>query len=239
MLAAHGVHQQVKSQTGIGQPARRHHDRALKTRLVDQCLEPGASVAAIAMDNAINANQLFKWRRERRSQTASHILPTTLPLPATERVATPTVLLPAHITPDDDAFHPDTTLRPAAVALSTTTVITRPARPGVIELEIAGAQLLSRASEFRQLGEIRLPLTLGCCTNQHGPGVWPQIRAVCLMDTYSHELLDAQLGAMSQGEVTLATRLQPRANPSRSSIVPVSRPPSFSTGKPGARIATG
>ena len=24
---------------------------------------------------------------------------------------------------------------------------------------------------------------LGCCTNQHGPGVWPQIRAVCLMGT--------------------------------------------------------
>ena len=113
----------MKSQTGIGQPARRHHDRALKKRLVDQCLEPGASVAAIAMDNAINANLLFKWRRERRSHTASHILPATLPLPTTERVATPTVLLPVHITPDDDAFHPDTTLRPAAVALSTTTVV--------------------------------------------------------------------------------------------------------------------
>ena len=136
----------MKSQTGIGQPARRHHDRALKKRLVDQCLEPGASVAAIAMDNAINANLLFKWRRERRSHTASHILPATLPLPTTERVATPTVLLPVHITPDDDAFHPDTTLRPAAVALSTTTVTTRPARPGVIELEIAGAQLRLRGA---------------------------------------------------------------------------------------------
>lgn len=41
--------------------------------------------------------------------------------------------------------------------------------------------------------------SLGCCTNQHGPGSWPQIRAVCLMDTYSHELLDARLGDMTQG----------------------------------------
>ena len=50
---------------------------------------------------------------------------------------------------------------------------------------------------------------LGCCSNQHGQGSWPQLRAVCLMDTFSHELLDAQLGAMTQGELTLAQALQP------------------------------
>ncbi len=49
---------------------------------------------------------------------------------------------------------------------------------------------------------------LGCCVNQHGVGGWPQIRAVCLMDTHSHELMDAQLGAMTQGELTLAAQLQ-------------------------------
>jgi Insertion element 4 transposase N-terminal/Transposase DDE domain len=49
---------------------------------------------------------------------------------------------------------------------------------------------------------------LGCCANQHGAGSWPQLRAVCLMDTHSHELMDAQLGAMTQGELTLAASLQ-------------------------------
>ena len=49
---------------------------------------------------------------------------------------------------------------------------------------------------------------LGCCANQHGQNSWPQVRAVCLMDTYSHELLDARLGAMTQGELTLAADLQ-------------------------------
>lgn len=49
---------------------------------------------------------------------------------------------------------------------------------------------------------------LGCCANQYGAGSWPQIRAVCLMDTHSHELMDAQLGAMTQGELTLAASLQ-------------------------------
>ncbi|MGF6970525.1 transposase-like protein [Paraburkholderia sp. WC7.3g] len=34
-----------------------------KRQLVEQSLEPGASVALIARSNDINANLLFKWRR--------------------------------------------------------------------------------------------------------------------------------------------------------------------------------
>lgn len=49
---------------------------------------------------------------------------------------------------------------------------------------------------------------LGCCSNQHGPVSWPQIRATCLMDTHSHELLDAKLGAMDCGELSLAAQLR-------------------------------
>ena len=49
---------------------------------------------------------------------------------------------------------------------------------------------------------------LGCCASQYGQGDWPQIRAVCLMDAHSHELLDARLGSMHQGELTLAAALQ-------------------------------
>jgi hypothetical protein len=49
---------------------------------------------------------------------------------------------------------------------------------------------------------------LGSCSNQHGQGGWPQVRAVCLMDTSTHELLDAQIGDMSQGELSLAAALQ-------------------------------
>jgi transposase len=35
----------------------------LKRRLVEQSLEPGASLSLIARDNDINANLLFKWRK--------------------------------------------------------------------------------------------------------------------------------------------------------------------------------
>jgi hypothetical protein len=49
---------------------------------------------------------------------------------------------------------------------------------------------------------------LGSCSTQHGPLPWPQIRATCLMDTHSHELLDAKLGAMDCGELRLAAQMQ-------------------------------
>ena len=49
---------------------------------------------------------------------------------------------------------------------------------------------------------------LGSSATQHGPLPWPQVRAVCLLDTDTHELLDAQVGSMDQGELTLAAQLQ-------------------------------
>jgi transposase len=42
---------------------RREHSAEFKRDLVASSLEPGMSVAAIAMDSGINANLLFGWRR--------------------------------------------------------------------------------------------------------------------------------------------------------------------------------
>ena len=42
--------------------ARREHDAAFKLALIECNLHPGASVSAIALENCINANLLFKWR---------------------------------------------------------------------------------------------------------------------------------------------------------------------------------
>jgi hypothetical protein len=49
---------------------------------------------------------------------------------------------------------------------------------------------------------------LGSGQTQYGPQPWPMVRAVCLLDTDSHELLDAQLGDYGHGELTLAAGLQ-------------------------------
>jgi transposase len=43
---------------------RRRYDPAFKRALVAQTQAPGASVARIAREHGINANQLFKWRRQ-------------------------------------------------------------------------------------------------------------------------------------------------------------------------------
>ncbi len=50
--------------------------------------------------------------------------------------------------------------------------------------------------------------TLGSGQTQLGPQPWPMVRAVCLLDTDSHELLDASLGNYHQGELTLAAHLR-------------------------------
>jgi transposase len=43
---------------------RRIWPEALKRQIVDETLEPGASVSIVARRHDVNANQLFQWRRE-------------------------------------------------------------------------------------------------------------------------------------------------------------------------------
>jgi transposase len=50
---------------------RREWPEVLKRRMVAETLEPGASVSIVARRHDVNANQLFKWRRE--------LLPKTVP----------------------------------------------------------------------------------------------------------------------------------------------------------------
>ena len=44
----------------------RHHPLALKRSIVAETLQPGASVARIARQHGINANQVFLWRKAYR-----------------------------------------------------------------------------------------------------------------------------------------------------------------------------
>lgn len=41
----------------------RHHSTAFKLALVEQTLQPGASVARIAREHGVNANPVFAWRK--------------------------------------------------------------------------------------------------------------------------------------------------------------------------------
>lgn len=43
--------------------SRRRHSRELKAQVLEECSQPGASVAAIALAHGLNANLVHKWRR--------------------------------------------------------------------------------------------------------------------------------------------------------------------------------
>ena len=82
---------------------RRRHAGELKRRVLDECAQPGASVARVALANGLNANLVHKWRREARPAPAGlgsthdvgpepRFIAVTLP-PAVQRTAAEVVQL--------------------------------------------------------------------------------------------------------------------------------------------------
>jgi transposase len=114
----------MKDQSRVSARTRRLHERKFKDDLVAQSLLPGASVSEIALKGGINANLLFKWRRDhfRAGSEAA--------------ASTATKLLPVCVIPDAS---PTPTSQASAA-------VNRGTRPGVIELEFAGAQLRLRGA---------------------------------------------------------------------------------------------
>ena len=51
--------------TAVDRNGRRRYDPTSKERLVAACVEPGASVAKLALAHGVNANLLWKWIRQR------------------------------------------------------------------------------------------------------------------------------------------------------------------------------
>jgi hypothetical protein len=51
------------SGTVVPESKRRRRSVAERRRVVEQTLAPGASVARVARDHRVNANQVFHWRR--------------------------------------------------------------------------------------------------------------------------------------------------------------------------------
>jgi len=46
-----------------GREKRRMRSKAERRRIVEETLEPGASVARVARAHEVNANQVFRWRK--------------------------------------------------------------------------------------------------------------------------------------------------------------------------------
>ncbi|AXS84357.1 MULTISPECIES: IS66-like element accessory protein TnpA [Marinobacter] len=60
---------------------RRRFSREFKAQIVAQCLEPGASVSRISLDNGLNANMVRRWISEaRRAPKAPATTPGFVPV---------------------------------------------------------------------------------------------------------------------------------------------------------------
>ena len=65
----------------------RHHPLALKRAIVEETLQPGASVAQIARKHGVNANQVFLWRKTYREGLLPDAKPALLPVTLTPLMA--------------------------------------------------------------------------------------------------------------------------------------------------------
>src|ERR1700682_4207665 len=98
------VDKTLRARTADGAYKRPNFPTEFKRQLVEQSLEPGASVALIARRNDINANLLFKWRRQylKGAYGLATRLAHTRPEPGHERP----VLWPVKIVPETPALSP-------------------------------------------------------------------------------------------------------------------------------------
>jgi transposase len=106
-------------------PTRRRHAEAFKRELVERSLQPGASVSGIALENGVNTNMLFRWRRE-------HLRTAKV---AQDRGAAQAVLLPVKVAPAAP-----TPTSPQTVVAN----VSAPVPAGVIEIDIGAARVRLR-----------------------------------------------------------------------------------------------
>ena len=63
------VNEAMEVGSGVGRAKRIHRTAEEKRRIVELTLVPGASIARVARENGVNANQVFQWRYEFRKGT--------------------------------------------------------------------------------------------------------------------------------------------------------------------------
>ena len=99
---------------------KRRHSAAFKRKILELTEQPGASVAAVALEHGVNANLVFKWRRAKLDRKRG------------AGTARPTVLLPVTVGP------PESLVSVASVGHATDV------KESVIEIELGGARVVLR-----------------------------------------------------------------------------------------------
>ncbi|WP_250555942.1 transposase [Pseudomonas aeruginosa] len=64
------------------QPQRRSYSRSFKAQVIQECAQPGASIANVALSHSLNANLVHKWiRLQTQKSMALHPAFVSLPMP--------------------------------------------------------------------------------------------------------------------------------------------------------------
>ncbi|WP_237151283.1 transposase [Pseudomonas sp. ADAK18] len=62
------------------QPAHRSYSKSFKAQIIQECDQPGASIASIALGHSLNANLIHKWIRG-QAQKSTALQTAFIPLP--------------------------------------------------------------------------------------------------------------------------------------------------------------
>jgi transposase len=103
----------------VNRTGRRTYTAEYKRSVVEECEEPGVSVAGVALTHRINANLVRRWIVRHRRESAA---------------TSPTVLLPVSVLRASPASSGDH-------GASTATTNRRPAGAAAIEIEVYGARI--------------------------------------------------------------------------------------------------
>jgi transposase len=144
-LAGRGLSGSLRVIRVLGNGKRRF-DPVEKERLIDACLEPGISVAGLALEHGVNANQLRNWvrLRQRRQETkkALRVMPTSAP----------TVFIP--VVEAAPIVKPSTA--PAARA-NPSRVRLKASLPNGVRVELEGADAQALSAMIEALGRCDVP----------------------------------------------------------------------------------
>lgn len=90
----------TNSRTNGSRKGRANYSREFKQRLVEAANQPGVSVSKLAQEHGVNANLLFKWRRDAKAEApALYPIELVLPPSSTELFLPPTSQ-PETLTPE-------------------------------------------------------------------------------------------------------------------------------------------
>ncbi|WP_175743812.1 IS66-like element accessory protein TnpA [Burkholderia ambifaria] len=133
--------------TKVGVNGKRSYDREGKRRLIEACLEPGVSVASMAIRAQVNTNQLWRWIKQHKVARRGDV-----PMDGGS-AAFVSVVEVRDVHAQAQSSHPPLLEPPAATAPQLARLSARLPNGVTVELQCAGSDAALVAAMVKALGE--------------------------------------------------------------------------------------